>query len=453
MPFVPHSHDDIQHMLDTLGIKHTTDVFDEIPANIPRTDLANIPEGLNELELNRLMQAREPDLSQDRCFIGAGSYWHHIPAIVWQLASRGEFYTAYTPYQAEASQGSLQVIYEYQSIMAHLMAMDVSNASLYDGSTALAEAILMALRIKKSKVKRVLIPENLHPRYRDVLATILKHHDVDCETLTYDTQTGCISAQALANIDPTGLCALVISQPNFFGTLEDVDTLTRFAHEHNALVIGVVNPQAMALIKAPGTWGDNGADIVCGEGQPLGVPMSGGGPFFGFMCCKKAFIRQMPGRIVGRTHDTNGKTGYTLTLQAREQHIRRAKATSNICTNQGLAVTAATIYLTLMGFKGLQQIASMCHQNAHKLKEKLRTIPGIDVVFDRCHYHEFVIRFTDRDLNDALDALNTAFIQGGYPIEVDYPELENCLLVCATEMITDQDIDDFVNALTADVEA
>jgi glycine dehydrogenase subunit 1 len=447
MPFVPHTEEDIATMLKTLDVSTLHDIFDEIPKSLERADFSAIPLGLNEIELNKLMAQRQPNIQGDRCFVGAGSYWHHIPACVWQVAARGEFYTAYTPYQAEASQGSLQVIYEYQTMMANLMGMDVSNASLYDGASALAEAVLMALRIKKNRQHRILVPHNINPRYRDVLETILQHHDVQLETLPFDAATGAIDIQTLNTLDSEDLCALIISQPNFFGRLEDVDTLTSWAHEHGALVIANVNPIAMAITKEPGTWGTHGADIVCGEGQPLGVPMAGGGPYFGFFCCKKTHIRQMPGRLVGRTTDDMGRTGYTLTLQAREQHIRRAKAKSNICTNQGLAVTAATIHMSLMGFKGLEDTASQSHQQAIKLKTALCAIEGIELVFDGPIFHEFAIRFTDQSMDQAFGALDFQSIQAGYPLEMDFEFLENCLLICTTEMISDEDIETYVTAI------
>jgi glycine dehydrogenase subunit 1 len=448
MPFIPHTDNDVAHMLETLGLDEIPAVFDEIPANVPRADLSTIPNGANEMAITRLLQQREPCFDSHRQFIGAGSYQHHIPAIVWQLASRGEFYTAYTPYQAEASQGTLQVIYEYQSMMAGLMAMDVSNASLYDGASALAEAVLMAVRIKRSKATHILVPKNLNPRYRAVLASILCHHDITLHEVDFDA-TGVLATETLASALHPDVAALILPQPNFFGRLEAVDALTDLAHQHDVLVIGVVNPTACALIKPPGEWGQAGADIVCGEGQPLGVPMAGGGPYFGFMCCKKAYIRQLPGRIVGRTTDEAGRTGYTLTLQAREQHIRRAKATSNICTNQGLAVTAASIYMTLMGAQGLKQVAAQSHINTTRLAKQLQAIPGVEPLLVGQAFHEFVYRYKDWPAKKLLSALQEKGIAGGYDLSQDYPEWPGAILVCVTETKIDEDLVAYVDALAS----
>lgn len=446
MPFIPHTPEDISAMLADIQIEQIQQLFDEIPKNLPKAQLDKIPAGLNEMEITRLMQARAPQQQPGGCFIGAGAYEHHSPAAVWSLVTRGEFYTAYTPYQAEASQGTLQVIYEYQTMMAHITGMQVSNASMYDGATALAEAVLMAVRIKRHKVKRVLVPKTVHPHYRQVLQTILQHHDIVLEELNYSNQTGTIDLVALKKINTEGLAALIIPQPNFFGVLEEVDALTNFAHEQNALAIALVNPMAMALLKEPGSWGNAGADIVCGEGQPLGVPLSGGGPYFGFMCTKEAFVRQLPGRIVGRTEDASGRIGYTLTLQAREQHIRRAKATSNICTNQGLMVTAATIYMSLMGAQGLREVAMASHTNAQQLKSLLLNIKNVESVFDTPFFHEFVIRVPGPkgSAKNKLTMLAEQGIQGGYDLQSTYPELENCILICVTETKTKQDLERYV---------
>lgn len=439
MPFIPHTAADVEQMLSTLELTEISQLFDEIPSKLSRTDIEKIPPGLPESAVTRLMHECEPSLLPGGNFLGAGAYEHHIPAAVWDITSRGEFLTAYTPYQAEASQGTLQLIYEYQTMMTQLMGMDVANASLYDGASALAEAVLMALRLKGGGAKRVLVPCGLHPAYRQVLKTILTTQDVFLEELAYTGGEGGVDLRSLEVLDTRGLAAIIIPQPNFFGVLEDVDALTDFAHQHQALVIAVVNPLAMALLKEPGHWGQQGADIVCGEGQPLGVPLASGGPYFGFMCCRKTLVRQLPGRIVGRTHDAAGRTGYTLTLQTREQHIRRAKATSNICTNQGLLVTAATIYMSLLGAKGLQNVAAVSHSQARQLQEGLRTIPGVDAVFSRPVFHEFVIRLpvaTDKVLME----LAKHGIYGGYALKSAYPELGESLLICVTETKTPQDL-------------
>jgi len=448
MPFIPHTENDIESMLSELGISSIDDLFDEIPTELKNSTLEQVPTRASELEVQQLMRQRAAQDGESLCFAGGGAYEHHIPAAVWEVATRGEFYSAYTPYQAEASQGTLQLIYEYQTIMSSLTGLEVSNASLYDGASGLAEAILMAVRAnRKSKTKRILIPKSVHPSYRKVANTIVKNQNIILEEIDFDRESGKTGIEQLP-AEPGDFAALVIPQPNYFGTLEDVDALTDWAHSHNALVIAVVNPMSLAMIKAPGHWGVSGADIACGDGQPFGIPMSSGGPYFGFMCTKMTFARQLPGRIVGRTVDVDGKTGYTLTLQAREQHIRRSKATSNICTNQGLMVTAATIYLGIMGFEGIKQTAAISHSNTQKLAEKLTSLNGVESVFNGNSFHEIVIRLK-KPAMDVLEALASDKIVGGIALADDYPELENCLLVCVTETKTEEQLDFFCHKLSA----
>lgn len=440
MPFIPHTEQDVQEMLKTIGVKKIEDLFDEIPDSLIHASLEGIPAGVSEMELARQMRERAKQDGNMLCFIGAGAYEHHIPAAVWEVATRGEFYTAYTPYQAEASQGSLQVIYEFQSMMASLMALDVSNASLYDGASALAESILMAVRLsgKKNKVS-VLVPQSIHPYYRQAARAIVYQQDIELIEVPYDKATGKVDVAALDKLMREDVAALVIPQPNFLGVLEDVDKLTAWATDKKILSIGVVNPMTMALLKPPGQWGEHGVDIACGEGQSLGVPLAGGGPYYGFLCCKQAHVRQMPGRVVGQTTDKEGKRGFVLTLQAREQHIRRAKATSNICTNQGLMVTASTIYMSMLGPLGLRKIAELSHQRACELKALLAETDGVELVFDAPFLHEIVVR-VNRPVDDVLHALAKRGIQGGYALEQTYPELKNCLLICTTETKTAADI-------------
>ncbi len=446
MPFIPHTKHDVQTMLATIGVDKIDDLFDEIPASLRGASLASIPDGLTEMELTRLMRERAKQDSDLLCFIGAGAYEHHIPAAVWDVTSRGEYLTAYTPYQAEASQGTLQLLYEYQTMMSSLMALDVSNASLYDGASALAEAVLMAARSNKnSKNYRILMPRTVHPHYRDVVRAIVGQQGIEIIEVPFDPRTGTTAVASLQKY-ANDITALVIPQPNFFGVIEDVDALTNWAHEQKAIAIAVVNPMAMALLKAPGQWGKNGADIACGEGQPLGVPLASGGPYYGFLCCKKEFVRQLPGRIVGRTVDADGKQGFVLTLQAREQHIRRAKATSNICTNQGLLVTASTIYMSLMGPQGLRRTALACYQNAHALRDVLTAIPGVEVVFASPMLHEIVLRLP-QSVDTVLSELAKFNIQGGYALNHVYPELGNCVLVCATETKTSADFAKYAEKL------
>ncbi len=449
MPFIPHTPDDVRAMLAAIGAPSIEALFAEIPPSLRVANLPALPEALNERQVSRLMAERAAADPPLQCFLGAGAYEHHIPAAVWEIAGRGEFYSAYTPYQPEASQGTLQVLYEYQSMMAGLTGLAVSNASLYDGGSALAEALLMAVRAnRKSKSKRILVPRALHPGYRRAAHTITHHQGLDLIELPYDPTGGHTVAAALAPYAGQDLAALVIAQPNFFGVLEEVDALTDWAHQHNALVVAVVNPTALAILKPPGEWGATGADIACGDGQPLGSPLSSGGPYFGLLCCRQELVRQMPGRLVGRTVDLDGKPGFTLTLQAREQHIRRSKATSNICTNQGLMVTAATLYLALVGPHGLEQVATACHANLGSLAAQLTQIPGVSRAFDRPVFHEAVLKLP-RPVGEVLDGLLARGILGGFDLSSDYPELGNALLVCATETKEEGDLQGYAEALAA----
>ncbi len=453
MPFIPHTEAEVKEMLTAIGVSQINDLFDEIPADLRLADLPGIPEGLSEMEVSQLLQKRGAQDQYHLCFIGAGAYQHHIPSASLDLISRGEFLTAYTPYQAEASQGTLQLIYEYQTMMASLTGMDVSNASHYDGATALAEAVLMAVRLNRnSSSKRILMPVSVHPFYRAVVRSIVSAQNIELVEIPFCSGGGHVPLEALQPYAGQDFAALVIPNPNFFGVLEEVDALTDWAKAQGILTIALVNPTALALLKEPGQWGEAGADIVCGEGQPLGVPLSSGGPYFGFLCCKQPYVRQMPGRIVGRTEDLEGKSGFTLTLQAREQHIRRSKATSNICTNQGLMVTAATIYMSLLGAEGLRRVAAKSHNNAVALYNQLTRIAGIEGVFCRPIFHEFVLRL-NKPVAKVLDALAKEGIQGGFDLTPYYPELGQTLLVCATETKTEEDLQNFHTALHNIIEA
>jgi glycine dehydrogenase subunit 1 len=443
MPFIPHTEDDVAQMLAAIGATTIDQLFDEIPAALRNSQLDGVPPALNEAEISRLMQQRATRDGQPLSFIGAGGYEHHIPAAVWQIVSRGEFYSAYTPYQAEASQGTLQVIYEFQSMIAGMMAMDAANASLYDGASALAEAVLMAVRSNnRTTSRRILFPAAINPIYRRVVETLCRNQGITLHLAAYDASHGTTPVEALiAAAADEPFAALVIAQPNFFGQIEEVDHLTDWAQQQGAIVIGVVNPVAMALLKPPGDWGSNGgAEIACGEGQPLGIPLSSGGPWLGLLACKQPLLRQMPGRIVGRTVDLEGKPGFTLTLQAREQHIRRSRATSNICTNQGLIATAATLYMSLMGPVGLERVAATSHLRSQQLRQRLLAIDGVEAIFDGASFHEMVIRLSE-PVNEILRALAVQDILGGYPLGELYPELDNCLLICTTECRNEGDLD------------
>jgi glycine dehydrogenase subunit 1 len=437
MPFIPHTEKDIREMLAAIGADSIEDLFDEIPAALRIDRLHEVPEALSEMEVSRMMRSRARQDGSPLCFIGAGAYEHHIPTAVWDITTRGEYYSAYTPYQAEASQGTLQTIYEYQSMITELTGLEVSNASLYDGASGLAEAALMAVRAnRRVKSGLILLAPGVNPVYEKVARAISGGQGLTFEWLPQDPTTGNVAFDALP--EDRNPVAVVMQQPTFPGTLEDVDRLTDWAHAQGAFAIGIANPTSLALLKAPGHWGELGVDIACGEGQPLGVPLSSGGPYFGYMTCKQKHVRQMPGRIVGRTTDLDGKPGFALTLQAREQHIRRTKATSNICTNQGLMVTASTIYMSLLGTDGIASVARKSHANTTRLVDGLCAIDGIERLFDGPYFHEVALRF-DRPVAPVLEALAKQDILGGF----DYSKFAgtDALLVCATETKTDSDID------------
>ena len=456
MAFIPHTPDDVARMLEVIGVRSIDDLFEEIPGEL-RTGALKVPPSIGEMELGRLLTERAAGDGRPLNFIGAGAYEHHIPAPVWAIATRGEFYSAYTPYQAEASQGTLQLIYEYQSMMCALTGMEVSNASLYDGASALAEACLMAVRTNRAATsRRILMPRAVNPTYAQVAKSIAGNQDIVFESVDYDRSAGRTLLESLQPYGGQDITALVLQQPNFFGCLEDVDQLTDWAHQNKILVVAVVNPTSLALLKPPGLWGGlidqpPGADIVCGEGQPLGVPLSAGGPYFGFMATRMQYVRQMPGRIVGRTVDAEGRPGFSLTLQAREQHIRRSKATSNICTNQGLLVTAATIYMSLLGAPGLERVAAACLQRTADLAARLCRVAGVKPAFTAPRFHEAVL-LLDRPVAPVLAALARRGIFGGLDLTDRYPELGHALLVCATETKLDADIDSYAGAL-ADIMA
>jgi glycine dehydrogenase subunit 1 len=453
MAFIPHTETDVKEMLATIGVDSIEALFDEIPSSLRVKSLAAVPEALTEMEIARLMGERARMDGRPLCFIGAGAYEHHIPAAVWAITTRGEFYSAYTPYQAEASQGTLQLLYEYQTMIASLTGMAVSNASLYDGASALAEASLMAVRAnRKSRSQRILVPTSIHPHYRKVAVATAANQGLKFEEVPFVPGRGTVAIEALRAFEGQDITAIAIQQPNFFGALEEVDAITDWARSQGIFVIGIVNPMTLAVLKPPGTWGQTGVDIAIGEGQPLGVPLSSGGPYFGFITTRMEHVRQMPGRIVGRTVDLEGKPGFTLTLQAREQHIRRAKATSNICTNQGLLVTAATIYLSLMGPQGLERVARASHARTKELVEALTRIKGVRALFEGPYFHECVLQL-DRPVAPVLEALASRNILGGLDLSGHYPDLGHALLVCATETKTAADIETCANALSEALKA
>ncbi len=451
MAFIPHTPDDIAGMLKVIGAGTIDELFDEIPATL-RAGTLSLPAPLSEMEVARLMSQRAALDGRPLNFIGAGAYEHHIPAPVWAITTRGEFYSAYTPYQAEASQGTLQLIYEYQSMMCALTGMEVSNASLYDGASALAEACLMAVRAnRRSTSRRILMPRTVNTVYAQVAGTIAGNQEITFQSIDFDRASGRTLLDSLLPYSGQDFTALVLQQPNFFGSLEEVDAITDWAHQHHIMVIAVVNPTSLALLKPPGEWGSSidgkqGADIACGEGQALGVPLASGGPYFGFMATRMQYVRQMPGRIVGQTLDADGRPGFSLTLQAREQHIRRSKATSNICTNQGLMVTAATIYMSLLGPEGLAAVAQVSMQRTADLIAAAGSIAGVKPAFNGAHFHEAVL-LLDRPAAQVLANMAHQGILGGLDLGDRYPELGHALLVCATETKLAADIEAYVAAL------
>ncbi|MBF0455680.1 MAG: aminomethyl-transferring glycine dehydrogenase subunit GcvPA [Magnetococcales bacterium] len=439
MPFIPHTQEDVQSMLSTIGVESLDALFDEIPTTL-RSAPPRLPPPLKEMAISRLMRERAGKEGGALAFLGAGAYEHHIPAAVWEIAGRGEFYSAYTPYQAEASQGTLQLLYEYQTMIAGLTGMDLSNASLYDGASATAEAVLMAVRCSQKQGGCVGIPATVNPRVVATIRTLVSQLGIELVEIESCPLTGAVDWQRLAGYPQRDWLALLIPQPNYFGVLEEVDALTNWGHAQGALVIGVVNPLSLGVLKPPGEWGEKGADLVCGEGQPLGIPLSSGGPYLGFLACQTQWTRQLPGRIVGRTEDRRGQVGFVLTLQAREQHIRRAKATSNICTNQGLMTVAATLYLALLGPTGLARVATACHHNSKQLQEKLTGIVGVEKGYDGPFFHEFVLQLA-RPVESVLAGLFDRGIIGGLALASDR------LLVCCTETKTEQDRDRYAQAL------
>lgn len=443
MPFVPHTSSQIQDMLRRLGAGAIEELYDEIPGRLLRSEPPLIPPGLDEAGISRIARERSGRNAPLLCFAGGGAYEHHIPAAIWDIASRGEYYSNYTPYQAEAAQGSLQLTYEYQTMIAALTGMDVANASLYDGATAFAEACLMAVRCnKQSGSKRILVARSVHPAWRSVAQTLLRGQGIELVEVGLDS-SGRADFSPVDHESGGGFAALAVAMPNYLGGVPNIKAWRARADRARALLVVGVNPVSLGLLKPPGEWG---ADIVCGEGQPLGIPMSGGGPYLGLLACKSRFLRQMPGRLAGRTVDTAGNPAYVLTLQAREQHIRRSRATSNICTNQGLMVTAATLYMALLGGEGLRRVAAACHARTRELVDTLTAIPGIRRVFDAPSFHEDALHL-DRPVAPVLAALADRGILGGIDLSPHYPELGNALLVCATEMRTSEDIGCYADAM------
>ena len=442
MAYIANTPDDIGIMLGAIGLDSLEQLFDLIPAEYRLQRPLQIAPALTELELTGRIQAalaRNQGADQRVCFLGGGCYDHFIPAVVDNLAARGEFYTSYTPYQPEASQGTLQTTFEYQTLITQLTGMEVSNASLYDGGSATAEAVLMALTITR-RFGQVVVAESVHPEYRQVLATFLAQ--MEPKLVTVPASGGRSTAESLSQVLTDQTAAVVVQYPNVFGQLEDVDAIVEAAHARGALAIVIVDPISLGLLNRPG---DYGADIVVAEGQSLGNPLAFGGPYLGIMACREAYVRKMPGRIVGQTTDRKGKRCWVLTLQTREQHIRREKATSNICTNQGLLALRASIYLAVMGPHGLRQAAELSTRKAHYAAERLAAVPGLSLAFPGPFFKEFVVR-SERDPKRVLAEVGRLGYHGGIDLGRWYPELADCILVAVTEKRTKDEIDGLADA-------
>lgn len=436
MNYLPTTEQEKRAMLDAIGVESVEDLFSDIPESVRLKRALNLPEGLSEFEvrkaiLNLVRKNRNTD--ELISFLGAGTYDHYLPSLVDHLLMRSEFYTAYTPYQPEISQGTLQSIYEFQTIVAELFGMDAANASVYDGATAMAEAVAMACDRKKE----VVVAKAVHPEYKEVLETYAKGYGVTVKYADYNEKglTPAANYEALLS-KQTG--AIIVQYPNFFGNVEDVKALADLAHANGALLIAVVpDIVSLGILEAPGHLG---ADIVVGEGQSVSVPMYFGGPHLGLMATTEKLVRKLPGRIVGATVDTNGERAYVLTLQAREQHIRRHRASSNICSNEGLCALACNMVLSTLGKKGLAEMATQSLQKAHYAFEKITAIPGVEAVFNTPFYDEFVVRYpkSAEVVNKRLLDHN---ILGGLSLRRFYPELENAALFCVTELRSKEDID------------
>jgi len=437
--FIPHTEAERQQMLEIIGKEKIEDLFTDVPEQF-RFPQLKLPPALTEMQvldfINEFANANAAcnDLI---CFLGAGAYEHYIPAAVDSILRRGEFFTAYTPYQPEVSQGTLQAVFEFQTLIAKLTGMDMSNASHYDGATATAEACLTAFHYFKGKRTKFIFSPGLHPHYRATAKTYLGGIDevsILGDELSNDPLQ---SPLALANLVDEQTALVIVQYPDFFGRIFDLTKLSEVIHAKGALLAVAVNPTALGLFKPPG---DFGADIVVGEGQPLGISLSFGGPYLGFFATNKKLIIKVSGRLVGETEDTKGKRGYVLTLTAREQHIRREKATSNICTNQGLMALAATVYLSLLGKSGLRQVSELCYHRSHYAANKINEINGYKTLIEAPFFHEFIVQ-CPKPVTDINEKLLMEGIIGGYELEKDYPSLKNCMLIAVTERIEKGHID------------
>jgi len=444
MPYLYNTPEDQQAMLAAIGAESIDELFDPIPDALKLARPLDLPPALSEMELDQHLQTlarKNAHTGNSVCFLGGGCYDHFVPAVVDAIGSRSEFYTSYTPYQAEASQGNLQVVFEYQSMITQLTGMDVSNASLYDGASAAAEAVLMAISCTRRHGK-VLVPASLHPEYRATIATYLENLDIELVELA--TPGGVIDAEQLVAAIDADTAAVVLQQPNFFGCIEDAQSVAHITKEAGALLVTAFDPISLGILKRPGDYGTN---IAVAEGHTLGTPMSYGGPFLGIMACDKKLVRRMPGRIAGETVDRHGNRCFVLTMQTREQHIRRAKATSNICSNQGLFALRATVYLSQLGPQGLRETANLCLQKSRYASEQICQQDRFSLAFDQPTFKEFVLRDAQNDVEGLLKSAEGDGFLAGVPLGQWYPELADCFLVAVTEKRTKTEIDALVQSL------
>jgi glycine dehydrogenase subunit 1 len=442
MSFLPNTELDRAEMLEALGLESVEQLFDRaVPPSIPRSR-PGLPNAMSEMEVQKRLEElgrRNCDSGRALSFLGAGAYEHFIPAAVRTIVSRGEFATCYTPYQAEVSQGTLQAAFEFQTMIAELTGMEVANASLYDGASALAEAALMAMRLTRRR--KILVSGAVHPHHIRVLETYTSGVGADLHFLP--AHEGVTGADRIAERADSDAAAVIIQNPNFFGCIEDLDEAASAAKGAGALFVVSANPISLGILKDPGSAG---ADIVVGEGQPLGIPLSFGGPYLGFMATRQDYVRQMPGRLIGMARDSRGRRGFVMTLQAREQHIRREKATSNICTNEALAALTAAVYLALVGPEGLRRIALLNLETSRTLSAPLSSIPGCSLRFSRPFFNEFVLKLPRRAEEVARMLVQKGII-AGLPLGRCFPDMSDCLLVCATETKTQPDLDRFALGL------
>ncbi len=443
--FTPHTPEDKKQMLDRIGVKSFDELISVIPDKLRFKGKLDLPEPMSELEIIKHcseIAAKNSNQNNFVSFLGGGAYDHYIPAVINHILLRSEFYTAYTPYQAEVSQGTLQVIYEYQSLICELFGMDVSNAGMYDGGSAFAEACHMARSITKKN--KILIADTIHPYYKKVIETYT--HGLNIPIINCGCEqgnSGRVDVSHFAKMIDNDTAAVLIQSPNFFGILESVRELAEIAHKNGALFIVCTDPISLGLLNPPGNYG---ADIAVGEGQTLGIPSSNGGPFLGVLACRKDYVRMLPGRLVGKTNDVEGKTGYVLVLQTREQHIRRDKATSNICTNEALCALAATVYLSIMGKQGIKEVASQSYAKSHYLAQEISKINGFSLEFKHPFFKEFVVR-TKLEPDYIISELIKENIFGGINLEQFNRKWKNLMLICATEKRTKPEIDKYISLL------